>query len=76
MTVKGLSLPLKNLSPESAKAMCYIKKPFDSKNAARDAGVKLGQTPYKCLVCTRWHLTSLTNKEGNKAKRKARLQSL
>jgi hypothetical protein len=55
-----------DITANTAKRMCSDKKIHDTKNDARDfakRNVKLDgrkdQTPYKCPLCKKWHLTGL-----------------
>lgn len=55
----------KEIPVQRAEKQCFQKKPFDAKNKARDWGLHMQktyggelQTPYKCPVCGRYHLTS------------------
>ena len=62
----------------TADRMCLTKKQFLTKNQARDHALR-GQkqfgndvtVPYKCSICLKFHLTSLTREAGNAAKRRA-----
>lgn len=54
---------------------CFEKKPFESRNAARDWAArgrkKYGNTasePYRCHICGLWHLTSLPKTKQAKAR--------
>lgn len=74
---KRLQRQGRNISPATAQRACFQKKPFKSRNSARDFDARLGktlpdripQTPYRCQVCGKWHLTSLT-KEASAASRR------
>ena len=63
----------RDYSLPSVERMCFSKRTFATKNQARDAGLKYEQNPYRCPVCHSFHLTSLSNADGNKARRKAKL---
>lgn len=60
---------------DRAVAGCFNKKPFDSKNSARDWAARgkkkyghCAEDPYKCHICGRWHLTSLNKDKQAKAR--------
>lgn len=60
---------------DRAVSGCFEKKPFDSRNQARDwaaRGTKLyghaASEPYKCHICGRYHLTSLDKTKQAKAR--------
>ena len=66
-----------NISVKSAHRMCFDKKIHDTKNDARDfskRNVKTEgrkeQTPYKCPLCKKWHLTALSPQESATARAK------
>ena len=65
----------RDFKPQTAQRMCFDKVPYDSRNKARDAAAHLAKTrgfdvhPYRCQVCRRFHLTSLS-KEDSAAARK------
>ncbi len=69
----------RDIPVERAVRGCFDKKVFDSRNAARDwaAGSKKrfgeasrGNEPYRCHVCGKWHLTSLSKEAQAKARAK------
>jgi hypothetical protein len=51
------------LTPADAKRACFDKRSYDSKTSARDKAAVIKKqdgrqlTPYRCMVCRRWHLT-------------------
>lgn len=72
---KGIERLGRDITMERAQRGCFGKKPFDSRNAARDwskVGVKMfgnaATEPYHCHVCGRWHLTKL-DKQGQSVAR-------
>lgn len=68
----------KDFTAEAAKRSCFEKRRFDSSNAARDFNARLSkaiplrnpQTPYKCQVCGKWHLTSLDKQASAESRRR------
>lgn len=56
----------RTITVQKAKRQCLDKKPFPSRNAARDKAARRAlaypdephQHPYRCTVCGGWHLTS------------------
>lgn len=69
---------LEDLTLAQAKKCCFDKHRYENKNEARDKAAKIRReagrelTPYKCLICKKYHLTSLTAEEGHWAWRKMR----
>ena len=68
----------KNMPYDSAKHMCFVKKIFDTRNDARDFAKRnlkregwKDQTPYRCPICSKWHLTSLSKDDSAQARRTA-----
>lgn len=58
-----------------AKRMCLDKKPFDSRNEARDFGIRgvkrhghTVQEPYHCQLCGKFHLATVRNNPGKGAR--------
>jgi len=72
-----------SISIVAAQRMCLDKRRFDSKNEARDFGKRgnkafgySSRSVYKCLICGHFHLSSLSNSEGNIAKGKVRARGV
>ncbi len=55
---------------------CFDKRPYEKKTAARDAGARLGLTPYHCMICHKWHLTSQPKTSMPGIKNKLRKRAL
>lgn len=55
-----------SVTPEHAKRSCLDKRPYGSRNIARDAATKnekrygLVFRPYRCSICGYFHLTTRT----------------
>lgn len=56
----------RQISVDKAKRMCLDKKPFESRNEARDFSIRghnrhghTAQKPYKCHVCGKFHLATV-----------------
>ena len=51
------------VSPQDLRKCCLNKIPYANRTAARDAAVTIGKrigremTPYRCLVCKKFHIT-------------------
>lgn len=64
----------RQFKPQTAQRMCFDKVPYACRNEARDAAAHLKKTrgyevqPYRCLVCRRYHLTSLNKEDGAAAR--------
>ena len=73
---QGMERLGRNITPKTAQRMCLDKRKFDSKNEARDfakRGQKWGNhsaTPYKCPLCSVWHLTSLSKEDSAMARKR------
>lgn len=67
---QGIERLGRNFTPETAHRMCMDKRAWPSRNEARDfaiRGKKNGNsstTPYRCQLCSKWHLTSLSKQDS------------
>ena len=73
---EGIERIGRTITPSTAQRMCLDKRAFESKNKARDViarNRKLGGTvpmdAYKCPICAKYHLTSLTKEDSAAARR-------
>lgn len=71
---KGFERLGREIQVGRAKRMCLEKKPFDSRNEARDFGIRgekyrghTTQEPYHCRLCGKFHLATV---RPNRAKGK------
>jgi hypothetical protein len=68
----------KDFTMATAQRACFDKKPFRTRNAARDFNARLSnripgrtdQTAYKCPVCGSWHLTSMNKQASAESRRR------
>jgi hypothetical protein len=68
----------KDFTAATARRACFEKKPFHTRNAARDFNARLAkgmpdrpnQTAYKCPVCGMWHLTSMNKQASAESRRR------
>jgi hypothetical protein len=54
----------------SRERACLRKQKYDTHEEAMRAGARHGNTVYRCLFCSLYHLTSGTQKKINKRQRK------